>query len=189
MSSTLFVPLPQARAGVYGSSLKVDEAKPPPLMMACVDPEGSPCLAGPQLAPSGFQGAGLSLHLLSILAWQRCIPASPVAPALLFTLQIAKCSTLSFRGQGVAAAGHQAAWACLSYTGTCLVHTRPDPICLGFNGPPHPCKVQTRAREAAREDRGEGVWEGGAAGLWLIQLLLSPVTLSLWGLVPQFPHQ
>lgn len=64
----------------------MDEAKPPPVKTTGIDPDSSPCPGQPQLTLSGPQGAELSLHLLSILVWQWCIPASPTPPALLFTL-------------------------------------------------------------------------------------------------------
>jgi hypothetical protein len=78
-----------------------EQSKAPLLMTSGVDPDSSlqPRLTPnwPSATPPGFRGA---LHSLSVLAWQSCTPASPVAPALLFTLKTAKCATPSFRGQG-----------------------------------------------------------------------------------------
>lgn len=59
---------------------------------------------GPGADPQG-PGVQGSLYPLSVWAWQRCTRASPVAPALVLTLQTAGCPTPSFRGRGVAAQG------------------------------------------------------------------------------------
>lgn len=56
------------------------------------------------------------------------------------------------------------------------MNTRPEPFAEELMGPHTP---QTRAREAAGEGVEERLWEGGAAGLRLTQLLVSLVTLSL----------
>lgn len=122
-------PRPEAAGWSMSSSLEVGEAKLPPLMMTGVDPDSSPW---PRLAPSwpwvAPQGAEGARHSLTVLAWQTHLPASPVAPDLLFTLQTAKCSTLSFRGQGAAAAGHWAAQACLNCPWTCACTRAQSPF-------------------------------------------------------------
>lgn len=142
--------------------------------------------AGPQ--GPGVQG---SLHPLSVWAWQRCTCTSPVAPALLFTLQTAGCPTPPFRGQGVAAQGTGRLRPVQAVLGP--VPTRAQsPFALELMGSPHPGYLQTRAREAAKgEGRGRGCGPGGgiAAGLCRAPLLRSPVTLSPGGLGTQFPQQ
>lgn len=99
------------------SSLEADEAKPPFLLTAAPGPGRPP--AGPGGPP---RGAGGALPSLSVVAWQRCTPASPGAPALLFTLQTVKRSTPQFRGQGAAASGLRAVQACLSVPGPAPAH-------------------------------------------------------------------
>lgn len=99
------------------SALEAGEAKPP------FPPDSSPW---PRPAPSWPwatpRGAGGALPSLSVVAWQRCTPASPGAPALLFTLQTVKRSMPQFRGQGAAASGFQAVQACLSVPGPAPAH-------------------------------------------------------------------
>ena len=143
----------------------------------------------PRAGPQG-PGAQARTHSLFWLG-RGAVHASPEAPALMFILQTASCPTRSFRGQGVAAWGTGRLRPVQAVLGP--VPTRAQsPFALELMGPPHPCYVQTRAREAAEgEGRGAGMWVGGgiAAGLCLAPLLPSPVTLSPWGRVPQFPQQ
>ena len=81
---------------------------------------------GPGRPPAGPGGpprsAGGALPSLSVVAWQRCTPASPGTPALLFTLQTVKRSMPQFRGQGAAASGLRAVQACLSVPGPAPAH-------------------------------------------------------------------
>lgn len=124
----LISPRPEAPGWRRRSSPEVDEAKPPSLTTTDVDSDSSNRPPHPQAGPSAPRGAGGVPHSLSVLVWQRCIPASPVAPALLFTLQIAEGSTPAFRGQGAAALRHRAAQACLSCPGTCACTRAQSPF-------------------------------------------------------------
>lgn len=86
MSSTL--PLPphpsqSCQDGMYRSSLKVSEVKPPPLMMAGVDPEGSPCPGRPPAAPGcrTLRALALCFGLAEVHTWFPSFSSPPVYSA------------------------------------------------------------------------------------------------------------
>lgn len=159
------------------SSLQADEAKPPPPDSR---PWPRPAPRWPWATPRGAGGALLSL---SVVAWQRCTPASPGAPALLFTLQTVKRSTLPFRGQGAAASGLRAVQACLSCPWACACTRAQRPSAQELMAHTlRRCGHEPGRRSGREEGRAPGK-EGGRR--WALPLSASQEPCDLEPLGPE----
>lgn len=153
--------------------------KPSPLPSTAAPGPGRPP-AGPGRPP---RGAGAALPSLSVVAWQRCTPASPGAPALLFTLQTVKRSTRPFRGQGAAASGLRAVQACLSCPWACACTRAQRPSAQELMA--HTlcrCGHEPGRRSGREEARGHGK-EGGCC--WALPLSASQEPCDLEPLGPE----